>query len=105
MGTADNFECSSNNINAEDTLINPDDMSTLGLMDITSVSTLKEHLYQLHLSLEDIELLLQNTINSEQLPLVYLNALSNEDRITASRACLLAYAVTGGMQVPRELQL
>ncbi|KAF8225112.1 P-loop containing nucleoside triphosphate hydrolase protein [Tricholoma matsutake] len=75
-------------------------------MDITSVSTLEEHLNQLRLSsAEDIELLLQNTINSERLPLVYWNALSNEDRITASRACLLAYAVAGGTQVPRELQL
>jgi len=87
-------------------LINRDDVFTLGLMDITSVSTLEEHLDQLHLSsARGIELLLQNTINSEWLPLVYWNALSNEDWITASRACLLAYAVTGGTQVPRELQL
>ena len=74
-------------------------------MDITFVSTLEEHLDQLCLSsTENIELL-QNTINSEWLPLVYWNVLSNKDQITASRACLLAYAVTGGMQVPRELQL
>jgi ATP-dependent helicase YprA (DUF1998 family) len=96
----------SDNIDVEDALVDPDDVFTLGLMDITSVSTLEEHLDQLRLSsAEDIELLLQNTINSERLPLVYWNALSNEDRITASRACLLAYAVTGGTQVPRELQL
>ena len=94
------------NIDIKDMLVDPDNVLTLGLMDITSVSTLEEHLDQLCLSsAKDIELLLWNAINSEWLPLVYWNVLSNKDQITASRACLLAYAVTGGMQVPREPQL
>ena len=53
-------------LTVKDMLINRDDVFTLGLMDITSVSTLEEHLDQLHLSsARGIELLLQNTINSE----------------------------------------
>jgi hypothetical protein len=75
-------------------------------MDISRVSTLGEHLDQLRLFPgSEIQELLANAIDSEQLPVQYLGGLYGDDRITASRACLLAYAVTSGTQIPRELQL
>jgi hypothetical protein len=71
-----------------------------------TVPTLEEYLGYVRLaSGDDIELLLSNAINLNTLPTTYLEKLSKEDRITASRACLLAWAVTGGIQIPRELQL
>jgi ATP-dependent helicase YprA (DUF1998 family) len=75
-------------------------------MDNSFVSTLEEHLDQLRLSPgSEIQELLANAIDSERLPIQYLGGLDDNNRITASRACLLAYAVTSGTQVPRELQL
>jgi len=46
-----------------------------------------------HLSLDD------------QLPLRYLAILDDDNRATCFRATLLCYCVTGGTQVPREMQL
>jgi ATP-dependent helicase YprA (DUF1998 family) len=54
---------------------------------------------------DEILSLLDNVIDPTRLPLQYLAGLANEDRITAARASLLAWAVTRGTQVPRELQL
>lgn len=106
MGTAHIFGTLTTDIDLEGALVIPGNVLSLFVMESTTVNTLEEHLDQLRLSsAEDIQLLLYNAINPERLPWVYLNALSNDDRITASRACLLAYAVTGGTQVPRELQL
>jgi hypothetical protein len=53
----------------------------------------------------EIQELLVNAIHSERLPVQYLDGLDDSDKTTASRACLLVYAVTSGTQVPRELQL
>jgi len=35
----------------------------------------------------------------------YLNQLNEKDRLTERRACLLAWFVTGGTQMPRDIQL
>ena len=39
------------------------------------------------------------------MPSDYLDQLNEKDRLTARRACLLAWFVTGGTQVPRDIQL
>ena len=72
------------------------------------VPTLSERLDKFRLiPLEDLFCLrvIQDVIPSEKLPIPYLATLDDEDTTTAYRACLLAWAVTGGTQVPRELQL
>ncbi|KAF8055761.1 P-loop containing nucleoside triphosphate hydrolase protein [Lyophyllum atratum] len=53
----------------------------------------------------EIEALSSCIIPSEKLPTNYLAGLSADDRTIARRACLLAWAVTAGTQVPREIQL
>ncbi|KAF8221223.1 hypothetical protein L208DRAFT_1329412, partial [Tricholoma matsutake] len=40
-----------------------------------------------------------------RMPTEYLSSLNDKDLTTAYRACLLAWNVTGGTQVPREMQL
>jgi len=40
-----------------------------------------------------------------RMPSDYLDQLNEKDRLTARRACLLAWFVTGGTQVPRDIQL
>ena len=45
------------------------------------------------------------TIPEERIPTTYIQQLNAADRTTVQRACLLAWAVTGGTQVPREPQL
>lgn len=75
-------------------------MSSLG------VPTLHEHLNTIRsLSSTEIQELFKITIPSSKLPLEYLDTLQGNDLTTAHRACLLAWAVTSGTQVPRELQL
>ena len=76
------------------------------MMAAATACTLIEYLtYVRSASSVEITSLISNTISPSKLPLAYLNQLCDEDRITASRACLLAQAVTGGTQIPRELQL
>jgi len=82
------------------------DASAAATMATASACTLEEHLgYVRSASGIEITSLVSNAIGPSQLPLAYLNQLCDEDRITASRVCLLAWAVTGGTQIPRELQL
>jgi hypothetical protein len=61
------------------------------------------------LSYEEVQDLAVQIRPLDQLPLDYLHQLGDDDRTTAYRAsCLvetLAWAVTGGTQVPQELQL
>ena len=45
------------------------------------------------------------TIPPSKIPAEYLARLSEKDQLTAHRACLLTWFVTGGTQVPREMQL
>jgi ATP-dependent helicase YprA (DUF1998 family) len=76
------------------------------LMTAYHVPTLSEQLDKFRLiPLEDLFCLIRDVIPSEKLPIPYLATLDDEDTTTAYRACLLAWAVTGGTQVPRELQL
>jgi ATP-dependent helicase YprA (DUF1998 family) len=69
------------------------------------VPTLEVRLNEIRLLPPDEISCLSKLLPLERLPFDYLNELSNDDRTTAYRACLLAWAVTGGTQVPRELQL
>ena len=71
-----------------------------------SVPTLEEYLDYVRLaSGDEIMDLLSNSIDINKLPRTYLEELQQDDKITASRACLLSWAVTGGTHIPRELQL
>jgi len=75
-------------------------------MTILYVPTLEEQLDHIRLAPPAaIQSLLCNAIEPTRLPLGFLDTLGDMDRITASRACLLAAAVTGGTQIPWELQL
>ncbi|KAF8221563.1 P-loop containing nucleoside triphosphate hydrolase protein [Tricholoma matsutake] len=71
-----------------------------------SVPTLEEYLdYVCLASGDEIIYLLSNSIDVNKLLRTYLEELQQDDKITASRTCLLSWAVTGGTHVPRELQL
>ena len=76
----------------------PDESPTM--MAPALVTTLVEYLSYIH-SAAGIEItsLVFNVIRQSKLPLAYLDQLC-EDRITACRACLLAWAVTDGAQIP-----
>jgi hypothetical protein len=70
------------------------------------VSTLEQHLNEIRLlPPEEVQELLVNVIPQAKLPMEYLNRLETGDRTAAFRACLLAWSVTSGTQVPREMQL
>ncbi|KAF8241148.1 hypothetical protein L208DRAFT_11468 [Tricholoma matsutake] len=71
-----------------------------------SVPTLEEYLdYVRKGPGDEVLALLPNAIDVNRLLTTYLGELQQDDKITVSRACLLAWAVTRGVQVPRELQL
>jgi hypothetical protein len=70
-----------------------------------NVPTLEVHLNEIRLLPPGEISCLSELLPLEHLPLDHLNQLSNNDRTTAYRACLLAWAVTGGTQVSQELQL
>ena len=73
---------------------------------MNSVPTLEEYLdYVRKAPGGEILVLLSNAININRLPTSYLDELREDDKVIASKACLLAWAVTRGVQVPRELQL
>ena len=57
------------------------------------------------LSSEEVQDLAVQVLPLDRLPLDYLHQLVDDDRTTAYRVSCLAWAVTGGTQVPRELQL
>ena len=44
-------------------------------------------------------------IPPSKVPTEYMNSLSEQDRVTAHRACLLTWFLTSGTQVPRDIQL
>ena len=70
------------------------------------VPTLQEGLDEIRsLSAEDVHELVSTMLPLEKLPISYLATLGKDDRTMAYRASLLSWAVTGGTQVPRELQL
>ena len=70
------------------------------------VPTLEAHLEAIRLlSSEEVQDLAAQVLPLDQLPLGYLHQLGNDDQTTAYQASCLAWAVTGGTQVPRELQL
>jgi ATP-dependent helicase YprA (DUF1998 family) len=58
-----------------------------------------------NLSPEGLSARYEITIPLERRPTVYISELCDDDAITVKRVCLLAWAVTSGTQVPRELQL
>ncbi|KAF8230691.1 hypothetical protein L208DRAFT_112354 [Tricholoma matsutake] len=71
-----------------------------------TVPTLEEYLDYVHLaSGDDIRLLLANAIDITKLPTMYLEPLGQEDMIMAGRACLLAWAIMGGLEIHQELQV
>ena len=53
----------------------------------------------------EINQLFHERIPRLKIPAEYLAGLNEHDRLTAYRACLLTWFVTGGKQVPREAQL
>jgi hypothetical protein len=73
---------------------------------IFNVPTLKSCLNKICL-LEFTELrqLVASVIPDSRLPWDYLDGLNNNDRAVAYCALMLAWAVTGGTQIPREMQL
>jgi ATP-dependent helicase YprA (DUF1998 family) len=58
-----------------------------------------------NLSPDDLSLRYEATIPLERHPTIGWGVLCDNDTITVKRVCLLAWAVTSGTQVPRELQL
>ena len=71
------------------------------------VPTLCQELQMIRvLSPEDLSARYEVTIPLERRPTAYIQGeLCYDDTITVKRVCLLAWAVTSGTQVPRELQL
>ena len=70
------------------------------------VPMLQERLDEIRsLSAEDVHELVSTMLPLEKLPISYLATLGKDDKMTAYRASLLSWAVTGGTHVPRELQL
>ena len=71
------------------------------------VSTLEAHLEAIRLlSSEEVQDLALRVLPLDRLPLEYLYQLGDDDWTTAYyRASCLAWGVTGGILVPRELQL
>ena len=54
---------------------------------------------------EEIRIQVQNDLLQSRMPTEYLSSLNDKDLTTAYQACLLAWHVTGGTQIPREMQL
>jgi hypothetical protein len=57
------------------------------------------------LPIHQLQELLASEIPDEQLPLTYLNTLTEDDRTAAHRAILLTWTGTAKEQIPCELQL
>jgi hypothetical protein len=69
-------------------------------------TTLDERLHVLRtLPSRDIAELARRVIPEDQVPVAYLADLSEKDRILCWRASLICMEVTGGTEIPREMQL
>ncbi|KAH9007451.1 hypothetical protein EDB84DRAFT_1572865 [Lactarius hengduanensis] len=53
---------------------------------------------------DDLERLILNLELCSRLPVSFLEALDEDDRLICYRAALICYSVTGSTQVPREMQ-
>lgn len=53
---------------------------------------------------DDLKWLILNIGLHERLPMSFLDALEEHDRLTCYRAALVCYSVTNSTQVPREMQ-
>ena len=75
-------------------------------MNDTNTSSLPYILHRIRtLDASKINRLFHQLIPPSKIPTDYLQGLSEDDRLTAHHASLLAWFVTGGTQVPREAQL
>ena len=54
---------------------------------------------------EEIQIQVQNDLLQSRMPTEYLSSLNDKDLTTAYWCCLLAWNVTGGTQIPHEMQL
>ena len=53
---------------------------------------------------EEIQIQVQNDLLQSRMPTEYLSSLNDKDLTTAYWCCLLAWNVTGGTQIPCEME-